>query len=660
MTVRWLKRNGFILLALTAWMASVAWTGISIQPESAVVPVQDLSLVVTSDYRITSGKGLIIWPNGTVFEQGKAAYFYAAQPQVTVKPSVKIEGQSQGQVTGTLQSRAELQAVNDKGQIYWSYPIKVLQREAFVFSQGGVAGSEYTNFTASGLSLDVAGVYGLALEISKELNFQTGVLQLVVTTDIHVTGTAGGSPVDKNVTQTLPLILQPESFSIPKPQDTAIKVILTEAPVPPGLMETLLGTARSHWLQLSLDGALTVLILLLFLRRKWSVSKSMLEHRRFKDWITEGTVEVKDKLAISILTLEGLVDLAIDLDKRVIYDPKIMKYFVLAEGMLYVHDSESAKAVLGNRQQLGKLLLERRLIRPEQLETGLYYHQRIGNRLGESLIALGFIDETTLYSTLAAQQHISYYELSSSEEVQDTGWVSTMSLNKARALQAFPLGQRADGKWVIACSEPAKEGIRKVMEELFGVDAITVATRPSAIYEHLERLEAQEKIRAYRDQGNSNEPVEGLTASECEQFTESYYRGNIMHGLLLKAAKLVDPAVLSQAPAQERLTAWLASRNSIDGEIANLLKGLDKAVADMDWKTRQSRTIPGMVELLQKSDYLTPEMVEWAEQERVLQKMPAAQLFIRNYLASAETLQKGARILGALEGILNKGPHDPA
>ena len=89
--------------------------------------------------------------------------------------------------------------------------------------------------------------------------------------------------------------------------------------------------------------------------------------------------------------------------------------------MTYIHDPGLTNPFIDNKQQLGKILIDRGLIQPEQLETGLYYQKRIGCRLGESLIALGFIDETILYSTLAAQQKIAYYELDTKKEITEIG-----------------------------------------------------------------------------------------------------------------------------------------------------------------------------------------------------------------------------------------------
>ena len=52
---------------------------------------------------------------------------------------------------------------------------------------------------------------------------------------------------------------------------------------------------------------------------------------------------------------------------------------------------------------LGELLVERRLLSHRQLELALQEHQRTGRRLGEVLVAFGFVSEQALASTLLEQ-----------------------------------------------------------------------------------------------------------------------------------------------------------------------------------------------------------------------------------------------------------------
>ena len=52
---------------------------------------------------------------------------------------------------------------------------------------------------------------------------------------------------------------------------------------------------------------------------------------------------------------------------------------------------------------LGELLVERRLLSQRQLELALQEHARTGRRLGEVLVAFGFVSEQALATTLLEQ-----------------------------------------------------------------------------------------------------------------------------------------------------------------------------------------------------------------------------------------------------------------
>lgn len=643
-----------ITAVLLGLAASAGWTYLKLIPES-VSPVQQITVTAVSDYRIVSQKNLKAWPAGTVFDQGMIAYFYAAKPEVTVSPKVNLNGLTNGQLTGTIKSEVTIQAVNDKAEIYWSYPLQTVPEQAFTLS-AGIAGTEdQFTYTAEGITLDTASAYDLVTKIGEELQFQTGVFQLVIASDIRLSGTIDGNVVSKDASIALPLTLQPSSFSAPQLTEITNEVEVTKAAEIPPLRQRIVDTAKSDPYPFLLDAALIVLLLLLVFI-KGSKTKSALEHRRFKEWITEGSVDIRNKYNISIFSLEGLVDLAIDLDKRVIFDVKLNKYYVLEESMVYTYNPEHMKSILDNKQQLGKLLLERGIIRPEQLETGLYYQQKIGSKLGESLIALGFMNETTLYSTLASQLKIDYYELDAGKEISDLSWKDKLGIHMARAFQALPLGIRADGKTVVACGDISKTGIKDALKDILHTDVHIVSSKPSAIYEVLDRLEAQEKQKqSYlaAENGNRVTPYERLSEKEREQFLNAYYRGNILHNLLLKASGLVDPIVLAQVPEQDSILSWLVSRNSLGGEIVNLIKALDKVIEAMDFRIRQEKKLPEMIELLVKANYITVETTAWLKNEQPVQNTEVGRFITDNYLVSAATVENAMLLLNTLLSILH-------
>ncbi|MDF2541558.1 MAG: hypothetical protein K0S47_1276 [Herbinix sp.] len=656
MNIKWFRQS-LIWIVLIALIVSVIWTYISIKVNRVDDTRTEVILEIKPEYKITSRKNLTIWPEGTLFEQGMAAYFYAAEPELNVTPIIKISGLKGETILGTIQSKAIIRAVDDKAQVYWSYPLKQSPVQDFTFSEGEPGQESSTEYRSEGLVLDVSDSYNLLLQICDELMFQNGQFQLVVTSEIDIHGTVDGKNVEKVLLQELPLTLQSANFSVPKVQDVMTSSTLNAVNGNNDDQKSIQAIISKNKIPILSNITLVIFLAILIYLNNRTKSKAAIEHRRYKEWITEGSVEVKDKFIINILSLEGLVDLAIDLDRRVIYDSKMNRYYVLAEDIVYIYNPEHMSGFLDNRQQLGKLLLERGLIKPEQLEIGLYYQKKIGSKLGESLIALGLIDETTLYSALAAQQKIDYYELNTTKEMDTSGWRDKLSIQKARALMAVPIGVRADGCLVIASSEAFREGIQKALEEIFGSDLHLVAAKPSAIYDVLERLDEKEKQKTiYTNQNKAAKlvPYERLSEKEREQFAASYYRGTLHHELFMKASGLIDPVVLNQVPDQEDFLNWLVNRNLINGEIVNMLKGLEKIIEAMDFAKRKNRQLPELLDLLIHSNYITPDTAEWINRELILQKLPVDQLLCKNYLASDETIHTVEVLLGTLGSILNK------
>lgn len=664
MKKNWFSRNGLALMVLVLFLGSLAWTWLAVQPLPTTTPVQEQYLNFTPDYTITATKSLSVWLAGTSLEQGRVGYFYAARPTVELKPVLAISGLNQGQLSGTVKTQVFLQAVNEKRQIYWTYPLPTIADQSFTLGKNSQDGTGQTSYQVKSLPLDVAATYDRLTAISTELNLTNATCELVVQYDVSLTGTSNGAAVSKLLQNTVPISLRPVSFTLPETQDNLAQVMLgSTADTAPSLSQQYLAVAQVHWIPLAVDLALLLALIVVLTIGKARNASDALDHRRFKEWITEGSFQAKDTVSIQILSLEGLVDLAIDLDKRVIHDPGRKQYFVLDDKVLYVYDPTHTRqpAASGNRPQLGKLLLDHGLLRPEQLETGLYYQQRTGSRLGETLVALGFIDEIALYSTLAAQQHFDYVELNPAAIELDRSWLTRMTLSQARVLLSLPLGERADRKMVIACGEPTREGVRKALQEFFGPEIVTVAARPSAISGALDRLDAQEKSSQSAGSGAGvqtrpplNEILASqLTAKEWDRFYTSYYRGTLLLDLFLLGTGKVQTHEMNGIQSRESPLGTLVNRNIIDGETAILLKGLSLAVTCLDWQARQKHVLPGLLDLLQQANYLTPEMADWVNREQGVQKLPVDRLLVQNHLTSAETVAKAQQLLEVLKMILN-------
>lgn len=642
------NRQLLIFIVGIGLIVSVAWTYINFKSNPTEVPMPGVTLSVIPEYKIESGTDLTVWPKGTFFEQGRAAYFYAAKPKITTTPIIKINGMNEGLINGTVKSKVFIQSVDEKSQTYWSYKLNESPLNEFTLSAGKAFNQNPE------MVLDIPDAYSKVNKIGEELLFQSGLFQLLVVSDIKVSGTVNGVPIEKSIVHTLPINLLQTSFTIPKSQEITSKISLIAEGKAPALTENLLRIIQFNIIPFVIDFILLLLLVALYILKQMGKPKAAKDHTRFKEWITDGSVEVKDRQDIQILSLEGLVDLAIDLDKRVIYDSKVNRYYVLAEDIVYIYDTEKTNSILENKQQLGKLLLDRELIKPEQLEIGLYHQKKFGIRLGESLLALGYIDETGLYSTLASQSAIDYYELNPEKEKIDTKWIDKLSVRQAKALMAIPLGVSSDERLVIACSQTSREGITDVLQEIFNRKVHIVASRPSAIYEILEAIEKNEteKKNDVISDPVEKDPNKRMGEEDRKHFVDSYHRGYLRQELFLKALGFLDANLLIQIPEKENILSWMLRNNIINRDMANLIKGLSAAIKAIDRRERYEHKLPDLLELLYHSNYITHKTKDWLTLEVTTQAIPLHDLIRNNLIASQDTLADALIILETLEALV--------
>ncbi len=103
------------------------------------------------------------------------------------------------------------------------------------------------------------------------------------------------------------------------------------------------------------------------------------------------------------------------------------------------------------KRRLGEMLIDAKVITPEQLETALRVQRESGSRLGEVLVGLGYITEVQLAETLAEQLGIPYLRL---VDVKiDPRVARLISKEMAARYRVVPIAEE-DGRLVLAMSDP--------------------------------------------------------------------------------------------------------------------------------------------------------------------------------------------------------------
>lgn len=138
---------------------------------------------------------------------------------------------------------------------------------------------------------------------------------------------------------------------------------------------------------------------------------------------------------------------------------------------------------MSRRIRLGESLVEAGLINTAQLDEALARKTTTGERIGEALVALGYITERDLVRTLAKDADIPFLE--SSELRVDTAVLPLVTAVAARTNNLVPL--RADGRaLVVAMSNPFDIGVIRSLERASGRQIRTVTGDPVIISQLVE------------------------------------------------------------------------------------------------------------------------------------------------------------------------------
>src|SRR5688500_11656002 len=101
---------------------------------------------------------------------------------------------------------------------------------------------------------------------------------------------------------------------------------------------------------------------------------------------------------------------------------------------------------------LGQLLVDGRVLTPEQLQHALEVKQTTGKRLGEIVVELGFTTEGAIAGALAEQYELEFVDLDS--VALDREAVSLLPEELARRYEALPLRILEDGTLLLAVTDP--------------------------------------------------------------------------------------------------------------------------------------------------------------------------------------------------------------
>lgn len=283
-----------------------------------------------------------VFPVGTELSD-RSVYFAEVAPELEATFTYAYDAPD-GDVAVTLEADRVIRSVEDADEKeeraeYWVTNETIAQDE----TEGLAPGEEH----ATSFSVDVPELAEEAEEIRDDLNDSTGTLETAVVVRASVEGTIDGEPVDRVDTYEMALELDDATYAVEAPAAEE----RTEERTEEIAVEGSSGGLGPAALALLGVGSVAALGVLGVARRKGTLAPSAAELERidaryereeFDDWISRGRLpaDVRDRSTIRIATLEDLVDVAVDCDRRVIEDERDGRYYVVDGEAVYVYAPE--------------------------------------------------------------------------------------------------------------------------------------------------------------------------------------------------------------------------------------------------------------------------------------------------------------------------------
>ncbi len=226
------------------------------------------------------------------------------------------------------------------GTVYWSVTEGLGSAERASLGPGGTLDTSF--------SLNASRLAGRLERITESLGGTSGQVEVAVRARTRVEGTVDGSEVSRTVTTDVPMDVSASTYSI--------------GPAPGGQPFSRtreVQVERSYGPLWTVGGPLLLVVGLLAAVGLGVAARSgrfdltdreraLLAHDRarsqFDEWVTTGRVP-DDALAgatVPVDSLEGLVDVAIDTNERVVEDPDRGRYYVLAGTTTYSYEPPAA------------------------------------------------------------------------------------------------------------------------------------------------------------------------------------------------------------------------------------------------------------------------------------------------------------------------------
>ncbi|WP_226481108.1 DUF5305 domain-containing protein [Natrinema amylolyticum] len=279
-----------------------------------------------------------VFPVGTQLSD-RSVYFTEVTPVLEGTFTYRYEADA-GDVTADVELERVIRSADDE-QEYWEVNETIAETTAAGLEPGEEATADF--------AVDVPATVNESDRIEESLGGSPGSIETAVVATVTVDGTVDGDPVERTERYELGIAPDGSTYSVNAP--TADRSMRDRPDEPTPTTADSAGFVGPLGSVILLFASLCALGALVVTRANGTLAPSeaelerlRAEHEReeFDDWISQGSLpaDVRGRSRIEVSTLEDLVDIAIDCDRRVLEDEAASGYYVVDGESLYAYEPD--------------------------------------------------------------------------------------------------------------------------------------------------------------------------------------------------------------------------------------------------------------------------------------------------------------------------------
>ena len=342
----------YLLVALLALVLVSGYLtyGVYVSPGTEIETVEDSNWSSTAVYshEATVQSERDVFDRGVVLEN-KSVYLSSVAPVLNGTFQYGYEASNGGELSATVEQTLIVRAVGDEGAFeYW--------RQETDLGSERISGLQSGDRVTVLFSINVTETRQRIEEIESQLDGSTGETEIVVESNLTLSGQRNGLAVNETNSYRIQITGQDNSYRVQNDEavtDSGQQFRQETVPASYGPLRSVLAPVL---FVLSMLGILALAVgrrqgkfELSDTERVWLGYRA--EAEEFEEWLSTGTIpdEALSRTTVRVETLEDLVDLAIDSNRRVIRDHSRDLCAVLLEETVYVYELPDRPA---NRQGL--------------------------------------------------------------------------------------------------------------------------------------------------------------------------------------------------------------------------------------------------------------------------------------------------------------------